>query len=527
MKMNEVVLFLLLCTWCQIGLQAQIVNVDPDYGNGGLRTIDFGNTFEVSVTSTRQADNKLLLCGTIGSGDGRRIALARLDANGNLDPSFGSGGKKILTYDPQWAHEPKQLLSEPDGKITLAFFLNENNEPKRMLARLLPNGQADTSFGENGFYKTSFERGETWAGFHKMANGKYMCFGSNSIIFDGTFYGRVTSFRLNPNGSLDTSYNRTNFRIHRLRSIDLVRESPIFTTQAPNGSFALYCSAQNPVTSVITPILLRLKSNGDFDSTFAQSGLEPITIPGVTPSVQGIYVDAQNRIRLPGRYRENSNAIQYPSIFGFRATGGFDPTFGNNGRASIILPNQVGFNSFVGTDLAFDSQNRLYLSFFGHSDLSVSRVFAVARFTPEGQPDTTFAAGGYVATNLPGSPQKIYLATDGWPIVTGQTNLSSVAVNDDLVAVKIKPATASLPETIVLKPLFPNPVTAGEVVNLPFSPGQHVRLFDATGKEVSLEGKLHISLSNAIQLKTQTLKPGLYRIGPMQVASYWYSLWVR
>lgn len=491
----------------------QLVNVDPTYGSGGVRTVHFGNTFEASVTSTRQPDGKLVLVGTVGSGDQRRISLARIDANGNLDPSFGGSGKVILTYDTLWSHIPRQAFVDPDGKILVVFALNENNQSTRMIARLLPNGQPDPGFGNQGYYKSPFPGGETWSGVHRQADGKYMCFGSSSVIFDGTFYGRVVSFRLMPDGKMDTSYNGSNYRIHRLRSIDLTRESPVYSAQSPNGGFALYCSAQNPVTSTTEPFLVRVKANGDFDSTFAGTGKEPIAFPGVTTGVLGIQMDAQNRIKMPGIYRANATAVQSPTIYGFRATGGFDPGFGTNGLARIVLPNEAGFNTFIGTDLVRDEQNRWYLSFAGWSLLSTSRVFAVARFTPEGQPDPGFSPEGYVATNLPGNPQKIYLAADGWPIVTGQTNLGSVAINDDLVAVKIRPTTTSVPEPVLSGGLYPNPVAAGTEVALPFGPRADLVLIDVRGRSIPLEGHLLLTEGNTVRLQTGFLKPGLYRIG--------------
>jgi uncharacterized delta-60 repeat protein len=87
---------------------------DPSFGpNGnGQVAIDFGGN-DVATAMTLQPDGKILVAGTDGDG----FAVARLMPNGALDPSFGTGGKATVNFTGvDIAHG---MALQPDGKIVL------------------------------------------------------------------------------------------------------------------------------------------------------------------------------------------------------------------------------------------------------------------------------------------------------------------------------------------------------------------------------------------------------------------------
>lgn len=73
---------------------------DPSYGNGGKVTIPFdlgGDNNDIPYGAALQADGKLVLVGYVPvSATDSDIGLARLDVHGQLDSSFGFGGKKVI-----------------------------------------------------------------------------------------------------------------------------------------------------------------------------------------------------------------------------------------------------------------------------------------------------------------------------------------------------------------------------------------------------------------------------------------------
>ena len=66
-------------------------NVDPTFANGGVATADFGGDDDADNV-TVQGTGQIFVVGTTDAGGGQ-TAVAAYDANGNLDTSFGTGGK--------------------------------------------------------------------------------------------------------------------------------------------------------------------------------------------------------------------------------------------------------------------------------------------------------------------------------------------------------------------------------------------------------------------------------------------------
>ncbi len=87
---------------------------DPSFGpNGnGQVAIDFGGN-DVANAMALQPDGKILVAGTDGDG----FAVARLMPNGSLDQSFGTGGRSTVNFTGvDVAHG---MALQPDGKIVL------------------------------------------------------------------------------------------------------------------------------------------------------------------------------------------------------------------------------------------------------------------------------------------------------------------------------------------------------------------------------------------------------------------------
>lgn len=87
---------------------------DPGFGpNGnGQVAIDFGGN-DVATAMALQPDGKIVVAGTDGDG----FAVARLMPNGALDPSFGTGGKSTVNFTG--VDIAQGIALQPDGKIIL------------------------------------------------------------------------------------------------------------------------------------------------------------------------------------------------------------------------------------------------------------------------------------------------------------------------------------------------------------------------------------------------------------------------
>ena len=178
--------------------------LDPAFANNGIATVDFGNNGALAWTVAVQSDLKIVLAGE-KYGPGYQSALARLNENGSLDTSFGTGGKKTVAVAKSGGESIRALAIQGDGKIVTGGWGNSDFA----LMRFLPNGQLDTTFGSSGKMLTDF-----------LSNSSDQCF---DVAIDSLgriiAAGRVTKSvsksssnqyfavaRYSTNGTLDTSF---------------------------------------------------------------------------------------------------------------------------------------------------------------------------------------------------------------------------------------------------------------------------------------------------------------------------------
>jgi uncharacterized delta-60 repeat protein len=162
------------------------------------------------VTATAiQPDGKILIGGNFWTYNGITMnRFARLNPNGTIDLSFNSGVGLGVTGD--YNSRCKSIVIQPDGKIILFGNITQYNGTNvGRLTRLNSDGTIDLNFnfGTTGF--TTFSQ-STPTNFkvELLPNGKLIVT-TNLDYYNGTWlpndgYGPL--IRLNPNGSLDSSF---------------------------------------------------------------------------------------------------------------------------------------------------------------------------------------------------------------------------------------------------------------------------------------------------------------------------------
>jgi uncharacterized delta-60 repeat protein len=126
--------------------------VDITFGTAGiLRLSALSSRLNFIADFARAPDGKLLLAGAaFPSLDAIRVA--RLNANGSVDATFGTNG--VVDYLPTGATEifPSECRIQPDGRpiVLSTFQVDSTTEVGYALLRLTTNGQLDASFGNGG-----------------------------------------------------------------------------------------------------------------------------------------------------------------------------------------------------------------------------------------------------------------------------------------------------------------------------------------------------------------------------------------
>src|SRR5262249_49582815 len=128
--------------------------LDTTFGTKGKVTTDFAGNGDWAGGVAIQADGKIVAAGSAGDSSGPgTIGLARYNTNGSLDASFGNGGKVMISIRPGVSTDDAAhaIAIQSDGKIVVAGFTFDPSFGRIFaVARYNANGSLDTSFGTGG-----------------------------------------------------------------------------------------------------------------------------------------------------------------------------------------------------------------------------------------------------------------------------------------------------------------------------------------------------------------------------------------
>lgn len=135
---------------------------DPSFSNDGYNIVSINNMGNSPESAVLQSDGKIVVAGgaTINSND-KRMAAVRFLPNGSLDNGFGTGGMVLLDLDGPFegAHS---VAVQADGKIVLGGYVYDTDAYNSAIVRLLPNGQPDPGFGNQGTAIQSISTNSDW-----------------------------------------------------------------------------------------------------------------------------------------------------------------------------------------------------------------------------------------------------------------------------------------------------------------------------------------------------------------------------
>lgn len=176
-------------------------SLDPDFGVAGVATLD---TIATTSAIALQPDGKIVMAGYQSS----TAILGRILPNGEPDPAFGVGG----VVDPAFQILPNAaptLAVQPDGKLLLGSSPPSASTVDRFLvARFLPDGSLDRSFGVSGSVVTPFEPfSATLAKLEIMPDGRFVASGTaRSVDPNSVGSAFAVAARYESNGSLDRTF---------------------------------------------------------------------------------------------------------------------------------------------------------------------------------------------------------------------------------------------------------------------------------------------------------------------------------
>jgi len=281
-------------------------NPDTSFGNGGALTTSFGGNFAAASAIMLQPDGKIVVAGTVDfnpdlPGSGLDFALARYNANGTLDGSFGKGGKVVFDFFGSFDQANGAVL-QPDGKIIAvgsASYDSANRDIGFALARFNTDGSIDFGFGTGGKQITDFfGAGAKANSVVLQPDGKFVVAGTASDSATRPVATDVAVARYNSDGSLDSAFGTGGETA--IPFPDSATEQGNAVAVLPDGKIMVAGAAFKTFNTPPDFALVRYNADGSLD------GIQTTDIAGGTDEALGLAIQSDGKVVVAGRsFRSN------------------------------------------------------------------------------------------------------------------------------------------------------------------------------------------------------------------------------
>ena len=309
------------------GISSSINTGVSRYNTDGTIDTTFGTNGKVSFSSgtgtksyiydmALQTDGKIVMAGYRWDGSQGDFLMARVNANGTLDNTFGVNG--VAVFDDANSEVAESFAINADGSFIVSGYVNDNYT----LLKVKNNGTIDTAFGTNGWVTTPF-KGLSASSKSTSINA------AGRIIVGGMGVGSGQSefvmAAYNPDGTLDNTFGqagRINFHIgydndFGLKVLQLENGKIVFGGHSYVGSTPLRYELA----------VVRLNANGSFDNSFGENGIfkSRFFIDGRS-YLSDMVVQADGKLLVTGP--ANVNNEENYGLLRITENGQLDTTFG-------------------------------------------------------------------------------------------------------------------------------------------------------------------------------------------------------
>jgi uncharacterized delta-60 repeat protein len=430
------------------GSAAKPFALDPALGPNGFAALPLSpNTHDRFMAVTTAPDGKVYAAGYTTLDGDQAMAVARIDANGKLDTTFGANGFATanVAVGGKAGELARAVAVQSDGKILIAG--PAERDPKASgdaardtdvaVVRFDTAGKLDPSYGTEGIAKVDLSPGRVTTGTTFVGDtswGLGVLPGNKAVVFGSMLAEAprtdpdLVLFALTSAGTSDTAFGRNGRIVVDLGSTS---DNPRNVVVQPDGK--VLATGYASVSGVVQPVLIRTTAQGQLDSTFGRDGVATAKVlPGVAESY-AVALQGQNYILAGYGRGEDANEKVDLIVYRFLANGTHDTTFGTSGvtRVDVAKEDDRARNVTVlpdGRILAVGSGKR--------DPVNVNGM--VTMFGKDGAVDTTVGQGGNILSDLGGpndawygvavSPDKKWLYLAGFKGVA-----TDGAGNDDAI----------------------------------------------------------------------------------------------
>ena len=387
-------------------------DLDQNFDVDGRVTTDFGDRDSAGGVAI-QTDGKIVAAGFGGGAGGFDFAVARYNTDGSLDSTFDGDGKANTDFNSS-DDRAFALVIQGNGKIVVAgqsFVASSlGGNLDFALVRYNADGSLDTTFGGgDGKVTTDLGVGETDAALAValQTDGKIVAAGYVRNLFpDPLGPSDFAVARYNADGTPDMTFGAggkvtTDFAMDHDEAWGLAIQTDgklVVVGPALSGTFEFG--------------LARYETNGTPDITFGGDGTVTTDLGG-EDNADGLVIQGDGKIVVAGS--ANILGTVDSALARYNPNGSLDITFGG-GDGKVMT--DLGGDDHI-TSLALQTDGKIVAAGYV---LIGTYDFAVARYKPDGSPDTLWSGDGKLTTDFGGASdiaQGVAIQADGKIVAAG------------------------------------------------------------------------------------------------------------
>ncbi len=382
-----------LLGWPGRSVLAAAGDLDLSFDTDGKATTDFFGGVDHGRAVAVQPDGKIVVAGTASNGVITHFAVARYNANGSPDASFGTGGKVTCEFAGV-SSAARGVAVQPDGRIVVVG----TNGTDFALARFNPDGSLDNNFGTGGRVTTNFTGNSDIANAVIVQPDGRIVIAGGARDTDGDGYFAVA--RYDSTGSLDTSFGDRGLVGTYFGPASAIGEGLPVTA---------YSVALQPDGKIIAAgkfahdfAVTRYTAEGGHDPGFNTGGQQVFSFAATlaggggneissdrTDRATAVVVQSDGKIVVGGSVQTSANNFS-GGLARLAQDGRLDPTFSGNGLL-ITGPTTFVVEQVIG--LALQKNGKILVA-------GRDAAFQSVRVNPEGTLDQTYSDDGRQTTDF-------------------------------------------------------------------------------------------------------------------------------
>jgi uncharacterized delta-60 repeat protein len=332
--------------------------LDNSFGTNGVVVQKIGpdmNFFEDhSYAIALQDDGMILVAGKSYNLDYRFVpVVVRFTENGELDTAFGTNGvASVPVIDVE--NDFDCLVVQDDGKIVASgHYANELLSFALLVARFLPDGTLDDTFGDNGIINYPYQADAEGFGITLTSDDKILLTGFTA---SASYNYSMMLMKFDQQGNPDPGFGDEGLVIADYGSYDIGYGIHVQS----NDKILVAGTSGELVPNDCDMALWRYNPDGTLDNTFGTNGMSKIQFYGNPDEGLAMAHQSDGKIVIAGKAR-NAN-FDYAMV---RILNDFSTSLPETNELAVlsVAPNPVAQNSNVAISFEMIEAGEVHLEF--------------------------------------------------------------------------------------------------------------------------------------------------------------------